>query len=207
MSTKKIFLLNTRNTQLLLNLELQRSVASATLRRGRTQPTPIRLPPSGRVELCAYLGLSKEEVLAVLEKSKELKSFQNGSIRILDPDAPRQKAKPKDIITLTDAAKKEELWREKRRKELEAEKLAQSRGKDKLDMQVGMDLVITDNQEEETSGPVAGEALEPGMMEKMSDALPSTKWTKTQLANYARERGIDVDGLSKNAILRKIREA
>lgn len=48
--------------------------------------------------------------------------------------------------------------------------------------------------------------LEPGLREEVSASLPSTKWTKQQLLEYALERGLNVtEDSSKNQILRRIR--
>lgn len=59
----------------------------------------------------------------------------------------------------------------------------------------------------ETGEPEAAGALEPGMKDLLADTIPSTRWSAEKLAEYAMARGLDVKGMSKNAILRKIRGA
>ena len=206
MAREQLFLLNTQGTQLLLNLEHPRSVASATLRRGRTQPTPVTIKAGGRLELCSFFELSKAEVLQIVEKSEELSRLPPGVVRVFDPEAPKQRPHPSQIITPTREAEKEEQWRRARRKELEDEMKAAKQGKQKLGVKTSTPQFDEDDPSDDSSGPAPGEALEPGMVSQFSDSLPSTKWTKTQLVEYATAKGLDVEGLSKNAILRKLRE-
>lgn len=51
-----------------------------------------------------------------------------------------------------------------------------------------------------------GDALEGSVRAQVDDAIPSSKWPREKLLEYAKKRGMDVpDNMSKNAILRKIR--
>lgn len=59
----------------------------------------------------------------------------------------------------------------------------------------------------EENGPAPTGTLEPGLKDMIVDTIPSTRWTQERLAEHAVKLGIDIKGLSKNAILRKIRGA
>lgn len=61
---------------------------------------------------------------------------------------------------------------------------------------------------ESTITASSSEALEPGVREALSDAIPSTRWSKEKLLEHARSKNLDVsEEMSKNALLRKIRGA
>lgn len=60
--------------------------------------------------------------------------------------------------------------------------------------------------EKEAAQPDAVSALDPGVKEALTDNMPSSRWSREKLAEYAKAKGLDVpDDMSKNAILRKLR--
>jgi hypothetical protein len=70
-----------------------------------------------------------------------------------------------------------------------------------------MTMPPSSSEAAESGEPTATGGLEPGMKEQLADSIPSTRWSQERLTAYAAEKGIDVTGLSKNAVLRKIRGA
>lgn len=55
--------------------------------------------------------------------------------------------------------------------------------------------------------PAASGTLDPGVKELLVDTIPSTRWSHERLVEHAQAKGIDTKGMSKNAILRRLRGA
>ena len=181
----KLLLINRYQTDIELSLAKMVSVRATTLRHDRERMTPLRIPSGQSVDICKFLGMSKDEAKAVLQASPDyVRMHSRGKMVLLSDEehavhieTERPKIVPKAVQV-----------------ETEVRDYSVVPG-DTLDPPA-------DAQPAQTDG------LDPAVKQQFSDNLPSTRWDRERLAEYAKGKGIEVyDGMSKNAILRKIRGA
>lgn len=216
--------------------QVQLDVASATLRRNRgaSQPATLRFPAKSDIDLAARLELPPEEVTKIWEQSvrpghKDLvrinkstgDSARLGIVRPGDglptsPEVPKQAGAAPDSIgsasSKTEAAPKADP--KPMRGPVKAGRIA---GRAQSAMSVAKapprkaklgERQISDEKassSEDETLVKATSGLDLGSV-TLDAATPSTRWSKEQLLEHARSRGLQVtDDMSKNAILRKLR--
>lgn len=178
-------------TSLLLNINLAqpRSLASTTMRKGRTAPVALRIEPGQQVNISTYLNVSDDEARAVLKASDEVhQGCLKGRLVVIDGSEVVQGVLQKidyiDYPPLSKPAEPEEKYRNERVIDSGARML------------------------EEKSSEEANLAKDAGISPSVdiSDSMPSARWSRERLMQYAEDRGIKIpETMSRNAILKKLR--
>ena len=184
-----VSILNQTSYLVNLNLAQLRSVASSTMRKNRTVPISIRLAPGASVDIAPYLGVSLEEARAVVLASDEVKQgCLKGSLVVIDGsevvEGKLHKVDYIDYPPIVFASQPEETKRNERIIENTAKMI------------------------EEKSTEEADLAREAGVTTSVdiSDSMPSARWSRERLLQYAEDRGIKIpENMSRNAILKKLR--
>lgn len=206
-----IVLINRTPNDILVTLEQRKSAKPVTHRNNATMPTFVKVPARRTVNVEGVLGLDKATVLDVLNRSPELQTFlARKSLVLVDEEAVREKT---GAATAAAVEARKHVDIEKQRETLklaEAERLRHSRmaGHVPEIQKRAAQQAELDEAAQALVARVIGtsDGLDTSLQTVVSDNTPSTKWATERLAEYAKERGIKVEGLSKNAILRELRK-
>ena len=219
---ERLFLLNRHYTDVELGLNRPVSCRATTLRRDRTRPTPIHIKAGSHVNVCELLGVSKDEARRVVESSSDYISLRiSQRLSLIDPDESFERWTLGDYEKVPAVMREEpyEIRRSTRGKHLppELDEFGEPIPKETATVEsvrrpvhssapTGGEAPPDGGVLDEAKEPAAAGALDPGVREAIADSTPSTKWDRERLVAFAVARGIIVpDGMSKNAILRKLR--
>ena len=183
-------LINQSGFVLNVGLAHQHSVASATLRKNRSVPTPLRIMPGDSVDICEYLGVSLEAARQVVADSVEVTHFcRNGQLAVMDSSGVVQgKLYTIDFIEYPPLQLKQVNSQEVRRNERVIEPTEYAK------------------EEEAQAATELAQAVGITASTEFSDSVPSARWSREKLLQYAKDRGINVpDNISRNALLKKLR--
>lgn len=209
----RLLIVNQHDTTIVLDIAYAKSVAAATMRRGRVIPTTVTIPVNGAVNLCEVLNVSKAEALQIVESSPNIdRMWHRGNmIRVVDPDiadaarAARKAASLVETMAATPPTTQEHVFQARIAPVLPsaaAHVPTAAHGSD-APTSPGMTTAFDDGTTQEIA-PTG--ALDPNLRQVASDAIPSTRWERERLIDYARTRGLEIpDDMSKNAVLRKLR--
>lgn len=207
MTSNQLFLFNKSPSQIICNLAKYRPAKATTLRQNATVPVSVLVPPKGRIDLVRYLDVTKEEAMDVLERSDEVQYFAQpgGPLLIIDPDT---------VKPATTEEEQNEIARENERREAakakaveEARKAREEAEQDQKIHRIIDEPVQTEDEAEQAAQDKALESTL-DLQGMVTGALPSTRWSRQELLDYADKHNIDVgEAKSKNAILRELRRA
>lgn len=206
--TNALFLINHGHREICLSLDLPRSVAAATLNKTRVQPTNLVVSPGKKVDLCKEFSLTKQEALDLVARSTDIEKAKVHRLWVFDPDTPpkassgRRKTDDPELLarnTLKVEKERKEFARLMKMEEPEEKPIIRPAEVRKVEpTKVVMEETVQDIQT-----PAGG--LEPGAQEKLAMSIPSTSWSIDDLRAYATAKGLNVEGFSKNKILRTLR--
>lgn len=199
-----ISIVNQGDTILHVTLALHKSVAASTLNRNRFAPICVVLKPGEGRDLCDAYGLSVQEAITAVLESREASAYlrPGGPLVLVDATAQAQ-AKPKaaadvDGVIAGTIYKNDDV--------APPPLMLMSREPEKTSKH-GERVVTRSDLATEAAQAGADTALpEEGGPPALTDNMPSVRWSRERLVEYAEARGVTIPPeMSRNAILKKIR--
>lgn len=166
----------------------------------RMQTYGCRIPASGALDICARLGMPKDEARVIVETSPDYIAFhsRNRMVELVDPTEPSQQSE-----TPVGGDPLPPVFEPKILNPVIARLLDEQRLSEEPLPMLAEELVDSDT---DIAQPEATGALDPGVKDALADSMPSSRWSREKLIDFANAKGLDIsDDMSKNAILRKLR--
>lgn len=212
MAPQQLWLISKHWADQIIHVAKARSTRATTLRRDRAQAVTLRVPARGKIDVISALGVkTKAEAIEILDASSEFASRFPDLMCLVDPEEAAKKRTEK----LANTKKSEEARAIREAALEEARKIETERAKRELealtrrmfqDARMDRPRPLIQKQEEPVEDKqVAMVPDDP--KDVIPDNIPSTRWDRARLAEYAATRGLTItDEMSKNAILRALRE-
>lgn len=202
-----LLLANNGTSDIIVGVAKWRNAKATTLRAGQEMPTYLKVPARHSINVLDHLKVTKTEAVDILDRSQEVQKFlhPNGPLRIVDLDVPRR---DKTDSQIQDIIKKNaEIIEEGKRIEAEWRKqkeLAADPGHTPVEpIKNAAEL-----EDQELRDMQASDASVDSLKATLVEGLPSTRWSREKLLDYAKKQGLTLDEhLSKNAILKALRRA
>lgn len=218
----RLILQNDSETDVDLSLNKQVSCGQTTLRKNRFRLTPCHIKAGGYIDVCVLLEMDVASAREVVESSHDYKMLHlHRHLHLVDLDETLAKWQAGEHPPVVESEPWEEPYESRRSTrgahlppELDEfgepipgvpqTNSARARASAALPKASPDDPTTTPVID--AAEPAAAGALDPGIRAALADSIPTTKWDKTKLLEYARAKGLTIpDDMSKNSILRKLR--